>query len=71
MWVIPSIEKQKTFVEEQRARFPDIENYPCTLSARLARLRDELTTKMRDDRSGWEEILNVPEQLGASLPQMK
>jgi nicotinate phosphoribosyltransferase len=68
---IPSIEKQKAFVEEQRTRFPDLENYPCQLSTRLARLRDELTTKMRDDRSGWEEVLNLPEDLGASLPQMK
>jgi nicotinate phosphoribosyltransferase len=68
---IPSIEKQKTFVEEQRARFTDLESYPVKLTTRLSRLRDELTTKMRDDRSGWEEILNLPEDLGTSLPQMK
>jgi hypothetical protein len=32
---IPSIEKQKAFVEEQRKRFPDIDNYPQTLSPML------------------------------------
>jgi nicotinate phosphoribosyltransferase len=58
---IPSIKKQKTFVEEQRARFADIERYPHTLSARLRNLRDELTNQMRADNSGWEQILHAPE----------
>src|SRR5881227_2119570 len=49
---IPSIVKQKNFVEEQRRRFPDIENYPHTLSDRLGNLRDELTARMRTDESG-------------------
>src|SRR5256714_1341011 len=58
---IPSIKKQKAFVEEQRARFTDIEHYPHTLSARLRALRDELTARMRADDSGWERILRTPE----------
>lgn len=44
---IPSIEKQKAFVEEQRRRFTDINYYSHTLSERLRRLRDELTARMR------------------------
>lgn len=57
---IPSIEKQKVFVEEQRRRFGDIENYPRQLSTRLRELRDELVKRMRVDNSGWETILNEP-----------
>src|SRR5215213_124604 len=60
---IPSIEKQKIFVEEQRQRFVDIENYPHELSARLRQLRDDLVERMRADNSGWEEILNMPESV--------
>ena len=58
---IPSIEKQKVFVEEQRQRFADIENYPAQLSAKLRQLRDDLVKRMRVDDSGWEEVLNMPE----------
>jgi hypothetical protein len=54
---IPSIEKQKAFVQEQRRRFADIENYPRQLSTRLRELRDELVKRIRVDNSGWEEIL--------------
>jgi hypothetical protein len=60
---VPSIIKQKAFVEDQRARFPDIFNYPCTLSDRLSRLRAELTQAMRIDRSGWQEVLKLPPEL--------
>jgi hypothetical protein len=60
---IPSIEKQKVFVEEQRQRFADIENYPCELSEKLRDLRDNLVQRMRADNSGWEEILNMPENV--------
>ena len=63
--VIPSITKQKAFVEEQRKRFPDISNYRVELSGRLRGLRDELTAKMREDLSGWREVLNLPENLSA------
>jgi nicotinate phosphoribosyltransferase len=66
---IPSIKKQKAFVEDQLSRFPDIDNYPHTLSDRLRNLRDELTTRMRADESGWQQILSVPEQLVAELPR--
>ena len=59
---IPSIEKQKVFVEEQRKRFVDIENYPRDLSPKLRKLRDDLVQRMRADNSGWEEILNMPEE---------
>ena len=65
---IPSILKQKAFVEEQLRRFPDINNYPHALSDRLSTLRDELTARMRADESGWQQILNVPEPLAAGLP---
>ncbi len=61
--LIPSIMKQKVFVEEQRARFPDIEHYPHDLSPRLRTLRDELTARMREDHSGWEKVLCLPEML--------
>jgi nicotinate phosphoribosyltransferase len=57
---IPSIEKQKVFVEEQRRRFPDINNYPRALSDKLRRLRDELVTQMKIDNSGWENVLARP-----------
>ena len=33
---IPSIEKQKSFVTDQRRRFADINNYPCLLSDNCA-----------------------------------
>jgi len=60
---IPSIEKQKAFVADQMIRFRDLQNYPCTLSDRLAKLRDYLSAQMRADNSGWEEILKLPEQM--------
>jgi nicotinate phosphoribosyltransferase len=60
---IPSIVKQKAFVEEQLRRFPDINNYPHTLSDRLQHLRDDLTSRMRSDDSGWRQILKMPEAL--------
>src|SRR6185503_6969153 len=50
---IPSIEKQKVFVEEQRKRFGDIESYQHELSDKLRRLRDELVTRMKMDNSDW------------------
>jgi len=65
--MIPSIEKQKAFVEDQRARFADIFNYPCTLSDRLRRLRLELTEAMREDRSGWQNVLKLPPELRAEI----
>ena len=64
---IPSIIKQKAFVEEQRARFADIHNYPVQLSTRLRTLRDELTARMREDDSGWQSVLEVPEALRDSI----
>jgi len=65
--VVPSITKQKTFVEEQRGRFRDIKNYPHTLSARLRDLRDDLTRQMREDFSDWQRIIEMPEQLRAAI----
>jgi nicotinate phosphoribosyltransferase len=61
---IPSIVKQKAFVEDQRKHFRDINNYPTTLSERLDQLRDDLTEQMHRDSSGWETILKVPEPAG-------
>jgi nicotinate phosphoribosyltransferase len=59
---IPSITKQKAFVEEQRARFRDIARYPHALSDKLRTLRDELTARMRTDESNWQAILRVPKE---------
>jgi nicotinate phosphoribosyltransferase len=58
---VPSIHKQKAYVEEQLRRFADLAAYPRTLSAGLTTLRQELTERMRRDDSGWREILRVPE----------
>jgi nicotinate phosphoribosyltransferase len=59
---IPSILKQKTFVEEQRKRFRDINNYPHVLSEQLRRLRDDLVARFHADKSDWQSILKVPER---------
>ena len=58
---IPSINKQKVFVEQQRKRFLDINNYPCVLSDQLRQLRDGLVARFKVDDSGWQSILKVPE----------
>jgi len=58
---IPSIEKQKVFVEEQRRRLGNIKNYPHVLSDKLRRLRDELVTRMKVDNSDWKRILKQPD----------
>lgn len=60
---IPSISKQKAFVEEQLKRFRDIQNYPVKLSERLRTLRDDLTRLMRADDSGWQSVLHLPDEL--------
>jgi nicotinate phosphoribosyltransferase len=57
---IPSIWKQKIFVEEQRKRFSDLDTYPRRLSDKLRLLRDELVAAMRRDDSGWQSILKLP-----------
>ena len=59
---IPSINKQKIFVEEQRRRFGDINNYPRRLSDQLRQLRDDLVARFKVDNSGWQSILKVPER---------
>ena len=59
---IPAIEKQKAFVEEQRQRFADINNYQVKLSDKLRELRDLLVNQMRADNSGWQEVLKMPEK---------
>jgi nicotinate phosphoribosyltransferase len=68
---IPSIEKQKSFVADQRKRFPDINNYPTLLSDKLCKLRDDLTAQMRADNSGWQEVVNMPEDVLDKVPQPK
>jgi hypothetical protein len=68
---IPSIEKQKTFVAEQRRRFTDINNYPTLLSDKLRQLRDDLTAQMRADNSGWQEVLRMPEEVSNKVEQPK
>jgi nicotinate phosphoribosyltransferase len=64
---IPSIWKQKAFVEEQRNKFADIANYPVNFSEKLRNLRDDLTAKMRADNSGWQDVLKIPEQVADSV----
>ena len=68
---IPSITKQKAFVEQQLARFADIHAYPRALSDRLRTLRDGLTARMRRDESGWLEVLRLPDALAADFPRTK
>ena len=68
---IPSIEKQKFFVEDQRKRFPDIDNYPCLLSDKLRKLRDDLTAQIRADNSGWQKVVQMPEDVPDKIPQPK
>jgi len=68
---IPSIEKQKWFVNDQRLRFPDLNNYPHTLSDKLRQLRDDLTAQMRADNSGWQEVVKMPEEVPDKVPQSK
>jgi hypothetical protein len=65
---IPSILKQKAYVEEQLRRFPSLDDYPHALSDKLRMLRDELTARMRADASGWRHVLCVPDALAADLP---
>ncbi len=65
---IPSIEKQKSFVTDQRRRFGDINNYSRTLSPKLSKLRDDLTAQMRADNSGWQEVLQMPEEAPEAEP---
>lgn len=60
---IPSITKLKSFVEEQRARFTDIENYPVKLSERLSNLRSEIISKMREDKNDWRKVLKMTDEL--------
>src|SRR6185295_1713240 len=68
---IPSIEKQKSFVYEQRKKFADIANYPVLLSDKLRSLRDELTARMRADNSGWQEVVKMPEDVTDKVEQPK
>jgi nicotinate phosphoribosyltransferase len=59
---IPSIWKQKVFVEEERKRFRDLDNYPHELSDKLRQLRDDLVAQFRTDNSDWESVLKMPER---------
>ena len=59
---IPSIEKQKATVAEQRRRFADIKSYPRSLSERLRTLVEDLTAQMRADAAG--EVAQVSRKLG-------
>jgi nicotinate phosphoribosyltransferase len=68
---IPSIEKLKSQVAEQRRRFKDLHSYPRTLSEKLTTLRDTLTMQIRADNSGWEKVLKMPEAVGDEVPQPK
>jgi nicotinate phosphoribosyltransferase len=56
---IPSITKLKAYLEEQRARFVDIENYSVTLSDKLANLRSEMINKMCEDKNDWRKVLKM------------
>jgi nicotinate phosphoribosyltransferase len=54
---LPSIEKQKAFVEEQLARFPALDSYPVSLSEKLRALRQEITDAMKQEPSPWREMV--------------
>jgi nicotinate phosphoribosyltransferase len=58
---VPSIKKQRAFVEEQRARFRSLADYARSLSPRLQTLRDTLAAREREDHSGWESLLRLPD----------
>ena len=60
---IPSIEKQKATVAEQRRRFADITSYPRTVSERLQKLVEDLVAQMRADNSGWQDVVKLPESV--------
>ena len=60
---IPSIEKQKATVAEQRRRFADISSYPRSVSARLQKLVEDLVAQMRADSSGWQDVVKLPESV--------
>jgi nicotinate phosphoribosyltransferase len=64
---IPSIEKQKAVVAEQRARFANINQYPHIMSQRLQNLIEELTAQMRADSSGWQQVVKLPESVPGEL----
>jgi nicotinate phosphoribosyltransferase len=68
---IPSIEKQKSYVTDQRHRFGEIDKYPCLLSDKLRKLRDELTAQMRADNSGWQEVVKMPEEVPDNVSEVK
>ncbi len=68
---IPSIEKQKSFVSEQRRKFADINSYSHVLSDKLRKLRDDLTAQMRADNSGWQEVVKMPEDVMDKVPETK
>jgi nicotinate phosphoribosyltransferase len=68
---IPSIEKQKSFVADQRRRFGDLNSYPYSLSDKLRKLRDDLTAQMRADNSGWQEVVKMPEEVPDKVPLPK
>ena len=57
---VASIHEQKGFVEQQLARFRDIDSYPHGLSPRLRELRDTLAARLRRDDSGWQQVLRTP-----------
>jgi nicotinate phosphoribosyltransferase len=59
---IPSITKLKAYLEEQRARFVDIENYSVTLSDKLANLRSEMINKMCEDKNDWRKVLKMRDE---------
>lgn len=60
---IPSITKLKSFVEEQRVRFTDIENYPVKLSEKLSTLRAEIISNMREEKNDWRKVLKITDAL--------
>jgi nicotinate phosphoribosyltransferase len=68
---VPSIEKQRNFVDDERRRFADINNYPCLISDKLRQLRADLTAQMRADNSGWQEVVQMPEEVPDKVPKTK
>lgn len=62
---IPSVQKQRSFVEQQLSLFPNLHHYPVELSDKLRNLRDQLSADMKRDESGWERILKMVDSVKA------
>jgi hypothetical protein len=52
--------KQRALVDDERRRFAKLNNYLALISHKL---RDDLTAQIRADNSGWQEVVQIPEEV--------